>query len=34
MDTLQGQDTPDASQLVARYNGLDEILEVHNLMVY
>uniref|UniRef100_A0ACD5YY71 Uncharacterized protein n=1 Tax=Avena sativa TaxID=4498 RepID=A0ACD5YY71_AVESA len=29
MDTLQGQDTPDASQLVARYNGPDEILEIN-----
>jgi hypothetical protein len=30
MDVLQGQDTPDASQLVARYNGPDETLEVRN----
>ncbi|KAF6999933.1 hypothetical protein CFC21_015906 [Triticum aestivum] len=29
IETLQGQDTPDASQLVARYNGPDEILEIN-----
>uniref|UniRef100_A0A453B0J9 Thioredoxin domain-containing protein n=2 Tax=Aegilops tauschii subsp. strangulata TaxID=200361 RepID=A0A453B0J9_AEGTS len=34
IETLQGQDTPDASQLVARYNGPDGILEVRNSLVY
>ena len=29
IETLQGQDTPDASQLVARYNGPDGILEIN-----
>ncbi|KAE8812359.1 hypothetical protein D1007_10718 [Hordeum vulgare] len=29
IETLQGQDIPDASQLVARYNGPDEILEIN-----
>ncbi|KAL6657022.1 hypothetical protein ACP70R_004802 [Stipagrostis hirtigluma subsp. patula] len=29
MEALQGQHTPDASQLVARYNGPDEIQEIN-----
>lgn len=31
-DTLQGEDVDPASQLVARYNGSDEILQVKCLM--